>query len=146
VRTQVFQDAEDTGIFRHIVGHPTALTNQAVFLRQDGAIVVFDQESEAGSSSGINRLTGSIEPGKVFVHAAFSPGRRKGRGSEEEVEGGGNGGGILCCEADQAYFPIERTNLAGMGVSIKPLRSLGARFAVMSHGFQRWRALRIKSY
>jgi len=62
-RTQVFQDVEGTGIFRHIVGHRTTLANQAVFLLED-RMIVFDYDSEAGRTSGIDRCTGSIEPGK----------------------------------------------------------------------------------
>jgi hypothetical protein len=145
-RAEIFQDVQDTSIFRHVVGHGPGLADDPVLLHEDGTSFVLDYHSAAGSSSAIDRSTSSIEPGSVFIHTAFSPGRRKGRGSEKEVEGGGNGGGILCSEADQAHFPIEGTNLAGMGVSIMTLRSLGARFAVMSPGFQSWRALRIESY
>ena len=63
---------ENTGVFRHIVGHFTALTNQAVFLQEDRTIV-FDYDSEAGSSSGIDRFASSIEPGKVIIHGASIP-------------------------------------------------------------------------
>ena len=68
-RTQVFQEVEDTGIFRHVVGHLTSLTDQAVFLQEDGTIVAFDYDSEGSGSSGINRFASSIEPRKVFVQA-----------------------------------------------------------------------------
>jgi len=66
-RTQVFQDVEDTGIFRHVVGHPTTLAKQAVFLQEDGTVIVLDYDSEAGSSSWIDRFASSIEPGKDSV-------------------------------------------------------------------------------
>jgi hypothetical protein len=78
---------EDTCIFRHVIGHGAAPADQAVFLEEDGTIVVFDHDSEAGSSSRIDRLAGAIEPGKVFTHTAFLLGRRKGRGER----GGGRG-------------------------------------------------------
>jgi len=87
-RTQVFQDVEDTGIFRQIVGHGTALASDPVLLHEDGTSIVLDHHSEAGSSSGIDRFTGSIEPGKIVIHTAFSSWRRKGRGER----GGGRGG------------------------------------------------------
>jgi len=58
---------ENTGVFRHIVGHGTALTDQTVFLQEAGTVVVFDYDSEGGGSSGIGRFASSIEPGKVFI-------------------------------------------------------------------------------
>jgi hypothetical protein len=48
--------------------------------QENGAIYTFDDDSKAGRSSGIDRFAGAIEPGKVFVHAAFVPWRRTGRG------------------------------------------------------------------
>jgi len=72
-RTQVFQEVEDTGIFRHVVGHPATLANQAVFLQEDGTVFVLDHDSEGGGSSGIDRLASSIEPSKVFIHGRSIP-------------------------------------------------------------------------
>ena len=60
----------------------------AVLSQENGAVFTFDDDSEAGSASGIDGFAGAIEPSKVFVHAAFSPGRRKGKGER----GGGRGG------------------------------------------------------
>jgi hypothetical protein len=44
-----------------------------VFLQEDGTIIVLDHDSKGGSSSGIDRFTGSIEPGKVFIHGGSLP-------------------------------------------------------------------------
>jgi len=76
---------ENTGVFRHIVGHGTALTDQTVFLQEAGTVVVFDYDSEGGGSSGIGRFASSIEPGKVFIahRRLLSLGREEGGGSAE---------------------------------------------------------------
>jgi hypothetical protein len=52
------------------------------------------RNSEQASSSKIDGLTGSIEPGKVFIHTGLSSGKRKGRGERGKgIEGGGVGDG-----------------------------------------------------
>jgi len=66
-RTQVFQDVEYACVFRNVVGHGTALTDQAVLPHKDGTILVFDHHSVGSGSSGIDRSTSSIKPGSVFV-------------------------------------------------------------------------------
>lgn len=52
---------------------PRGATDQAVFLQEDGTIVVFDYDSEGGGSSRINRFASSIEPSKVFIHGGSIP-------------------------------------------------------------------------
>jgi hypothetical protein len=47
--------------------------------QENGAVFTFDDDSEAGSSSRIDRFAGSIESGKVFIHAACSAGKRTGK-------------------------------------------------------------------
>ena len=72
-RSKVFQDVEGTGILRYIVRHRIAPADHPVFLREDGAILVFDDGPERRSSPGIERLTGSIEPGKIaFFNLSWS--------------------------------------------------------------------------
>ena len=52
------------------------LANHAMIPQENGAIFTFDDDSEADSSSQIYRFAGAIEPGKVFIHAAWSTWRR----------------------------------------------------------------------
>jgi hypothetical protein len=68
-----FRMWRNTRVFRHILGHCVALAHQAVFLQEDGAVIVLDHDSEAGRSSRIDRPAGSIEPSKVFVHGGSTP-------------------------------------------------------------------------
>ena len=63
-RTQVFQDMQDTGIFGQVAGHCLTLANHAMVPQENGAVFTFDDDSEAGSSSRIDRFAGSIESGK----------------------------------------------------------------------------------
>jgi hypothetical protein len=49
--TQVFQDLEYSCVFRHVVGHGTALTDQAVLPHKDGTVLVFDHYSVGSGSS-----------------------------------------------------------------------------------------------
>ena len=63
-RTQVLQDVEDAGIFSHVVGHILAAANQAALSQENTAIFILDDDSKAGGSSWIDRLAGTIEPGK----------------------------------------------------------------------------------
>jgi len=70
--TQVFQDASDTGIFRHVVGHCLAPAHHAMLSQEDGTIFTPDHDSEAGSSSGIDRFAGAIEPGKIVIQSYLS--------------------------------------------------------------------------
>jgi hypothetical protein len=55
---------KDTGVLGHVVGHGTALADEAVVLQENDPIFTFDHDTEAGSSSRIERLAGAIEPGK----------------------------------------------------------------------------------
>ena len=66
-RSQILQYLENTGVFRHVVGHGTACTNQAMLPHKDGSILVFDHHSVGGGSSWINGSASPIEPGIVFV-------------------------------------------------------------------------------
>jgi hypothetical protein len=54
-------------VFRHVVRHPTAFTDQAVLLQENSAVTISDHHPERGGSSGIDRFASSIEPGKVFI-------------------------------------------------------------------------------
>ena len=65
--SKVLQDVQNTGIFRHIVGHAPALANIAVFPQQDRTVLGFDHDSERGGPSGINRFASPVEPGEVFI-------------------------------------------------------------------------------
>jgi hypothetical protein len=67
-RSDVLQDVEYACVFRHIVGHGTAFTDQAVLLQEDGTVTISDHHPERGGSSGIDRFASSIEPGKVIIH------------------------------------------------------------------------------
>jgi len=58
---------ENAGIFRHVVGHCLTLAHHAMLSQENGAIFTFDQDTEAGSPTRIDRFAGSIEPGKDSV-------------------------------------------------------------------------------
>ena len=82
-RSEVLQYVENSGIFRHVIGHAAALANIAVFLQQDDTIAVFDHDSEGGGPSGIDRFASSVEPSEVFP----ALGREEG-GGRAEMGGG----------------------------------------------------------
>jgi hypothetical protein len=63
-RSEVFQDVEDTCVFRHVVGHGLAFAHHAMISQENGPIFALNDDTEAGSSSRIERLAGAIEPGK----------------------------------------------------------------------------------
>src|ERR1019366_390801 len=65
--TQVFQDLENSCVFSQVVGHGTALTDQAVLPHKDGTVLVFDPHSVGSGSSWVYGPAGSVEPGSVFV-------------------------------------------------------------------------------
>jgi hypothetical protein len=66
--TQVFQDVEYSCVFRHVIGHGTALTDQAMLFQEDNAVTISDHHPECGGPSRVNRLASSIKPSKVIVH------------------------------------------------------------------------------
>jgi hypothetical protein len=55
---------ENAGIFSHVVGRCLALAHHAMVPQENGPIFTFDHDTEAGSASGIDGLTGAVEPGK----------------------------------------------------------------------------------
>jgi hypothetical protein len=49
--SKVFQDLDYSCVFRHIVGHGAALTDQTVLPHKDGPVSVFDHHSVGSGSS-----------------------------------------------------------------------------------------------
>jgi hypothetical protein len=66
-RSEVLQYMENTGVFRHVVGHGTALAHVAVFPVENSTVAISDHHPERSGSSGIDRFASSVEPGKVFI-------------------------------------------------------------------------------
>src|ERR1035437_3290073 len=67
-RSEVLQYLENSCVFRHVVGHGTAVSDKAVFLQEDGTVTISDHHPERSGPSGINGSATSIGPSKVFIH------------------------------------------------------------------------------